>query len=107
MRAFAALYEALDRTMSTNDKVAAMADYFRQASPDDAAWAVFFLSGRRLKRFISSRLLTLWFLEAANISEWLFKECYITVGDTAEAIALLNDTFSAEAARTGQAGRAQ
>lgn len=97
MKAFAALYETLDRTTSINDKVAAMASYFRQSSPEDAAWALFFLSGRRLKRFISSRLLTGWFLEDANISEWLFKECYVAVGDTAETIALLNDGLGLQA----------
>ena len=31
MRAFAALYEELDTTQSTNLKVAAMARYFREA----------------------------------------------------------------------------
>ena len=42
MRRFAALYEALDRTRSTNAKVAALAAYFRDAPPGDAAWALFF-----------------------------------------------------------------
>lgn len=93
MKAFTVLYETLDSTTSINDKVAAMVSYFRKASPADAAWALFFLSGRRLKRFISSRLLTLWFLEAADIPEWLFNECYVAVGDTAETIALLNDSL--------------
>ncbi|MCE3236379.1 MAG: ATP-dependent ligase [Vampirovibrio sp.] len=93
MKAFATLYETLDSTTSINDKVAAMVSYFRESTPEDAAWALFFLSGHRLKRFISSRLLTLWFLEAADISEWLFEECYVAVGDTAETIALLNDSL--------------
>ena len=53
MRAFAALYEALDATTGTNAKVQAMATYFRAAAPADAAWALYFLTGRRLKRFIS------------------------------------------------------
>lgn len=93
MKAFVALYEALDQTMSTHGKIAAMVDYFRNATNEDAAWAMFFLTGRRLKRFISSRLLTQWFLESSGMAEWLFKECYIAVGDTAEAIALLNDSI--------------
>ena len=66
MKAFAALYDAIDRTTSTNAKVAAMARYFEtalasgaDASPGrnmraDAAWAVFFLTGRRLKRVVPS-----------------------------------------------------
>ena len=54
MRRFSALYEALDRTTSTNEKVAALAAYFREAPPADAAWATFFLTGRRLKRVVPS-----------------------------------------------------
>ena len=57
MKAFAALYEELDTTQSTNLKVAAMARYFREAPPADAAWATYMLSGRRLKRFIGPALL--------------------------------------------------
>jgi DNA ligase 1 len=67
VKAFIRLYERLDGTISTHDKVSAMVDYFRETSDEDAAWAVFFLSGRRLKRFISSRMLTLWFLEAGMV----------------------------------------
>ena len=52
MKRFSALYEALDRTTSTNAKVAALVAYFREAPPADAAWAVFFLTGRRLKRVV-------------------------------------------------------
>ena len=46
---FAALYDTIDSTTSTNDKIAAMARYFSEAPPADAAWAVFCLTGRRLK----------------------------------------------------------
>ena len=53
MRLFAALYDAIDSTTSTNAKVSAMATYFRETPPADAAWAVFFLTGRRLKRLVS------------------------------------------------------
>ena len=50
MRRFAALFDEIDRTTSTNAKVAAMAAYFTSAPAADAAWAVFFLTGRRIKR---------------------------------------------------------
>ena len=50
MQRFSALYAALDRTASTNAKVAAMEAYFREAPAEDAAWTVFFLAGRRLLR---------------------------------------------------------
>ncbi|MBY0405800.1 MAG: ATP-dependent DNA ligase, partial [Cyanobacteria bacterium] len=89
MKHFVALYEALDLTTSTNDKVHAMADYFQEASPEDAAWALFFLSGRRFKRFITAKTLKDWVLDALQLPEWLYEECYDAIGDTAETIALL------------------
>lgn len=90
MRAFAALYEELDTTQSTNLKVAAMARYFRTAPPADAAWATYILSGRRLKRFIGPALLKRWLIEEASLPEWLIEESYSSVGDLAETIALLS-----------------
>lgn len=89
MRAFAELYEALDTTTSTNVKVAAMARYFRQAPPADAAWAAYMLSGRRLKRFLGPTLLWRWLVEATQLPAWLVEESAVAVGDLAESIALL------------------
>ena len=91
MKRFAALYEALDATTSTNAKVAAMAAYFRDAAPADAAWALYFLSGRRLKRLIAPRLLAAWAIEETRTPSWLFDESIGVVGDLAETIALLLD----------------
>src|SRR5438045_2622911 len=56
MRAFACLYAALDETTATNEKVAALVEYFRSAPPEDAAWAVHFLTGRRPKRLVERAL---------------------------------------------------
>lgn len=89
MKAFAALYEELDTTQSTNLKVAAMSRYFREAPPADAAWATYILSGRRLKRFIGPALLKRWLIDEAALPEWLIDESYGSVGDLAETIALL------------------
>ncbi|NUQ01335.1 MAG: ATP-dependent DNA ligase [Armatimonadetes bacterium] len=91
MERFAQLYGALDSTTSTNAKVAAMAEYFAGAPPADAAWALYFLTGRRLKRLLPSRLLREWTRELAGVSEWLFEDCYAAAGDLAETIALLLD----------------
>ena len=52
MRRFAALFESLDTTTSTLLKVEAMVDYLRGASASDAAWAVYVLMGRRVKRSV-------------------------------------------------------
>ena len=91
MKRFAALYEALDRTTSTNEKVAALAAYFVSTPPEDAAWAVWFLTGRRLKRFLPGRLLAAWAMEEAGVPDWLFEESYAGVGDLAETISLILD----------------
>ena len=89
MRAFSELYEELDTTTSTHLKVAAMARYFETAPPADAAWAVYILSGRRLKRFIGRATLWRWLLSCSSLPEWLVEESGATVGDLAETIALL------------------
>ncbi len=93
MRRFAALYDALDRTTSTNAKVAALVEYFKTAPPADAAWAVFFLTGRRLKRLLPSASLREWAQAEAGVPEWLFMESYGAVGDFAELIALVLDAL--------------
>ena len=89
MRRFAQLYQALDQSNATGDKLAALVDYFRSAPPADAAWAVAFLVGRRPRRVISAPLLRTWAAEEAGVTEWLFEECYHQVGDLGETIALL------------------
>lgn len=89
MRAFSELYEELDTTTSTNLKVGALVRYFNSAPAADAAWAVYILSGRRLKRFIGPALLRRWLTEVSALPEWLVEESYATVGDLAETIALL------------------
>ncbi|WP_374688270.1 cisplatin damage response ATP-dependent DNA ligase, partial [Promineifilum sp.] len=89
MRHFSDLYFTLDATTKTNDKVAAMRRYFDGAAPADAAWAVYFLSGRRPKRLLSPLLLRRWAAELAGVPEWLQEESYHAVGDSAETAALL------------------
>ena len=89
MKQFARLYTEIDSTTSTNKKVEAMAAYFADADPADAAWAVYFLSGGRPKRLLPARSMAGWAMEEANVPEWLFSESYHAVGDLAETISLL------------------
>jgi DNA ligase-1 len=89
VRRFAALYAEIDASTRTTDKVDAMVRYFSDADPADAAWAVYFLSGGRPKRLIPVRRLATWATEIADVPPWLFDECYASVGDLAETIALL------------------
>ncbi len=89
MKLFARLYTALDETTKTNEKVEALAHYFRIAPPEDAVWAIHFLIGRRINRLIPSRDLVEWAIAEASVPEWIFGDCYSAVGDLAETIALL------------------
>lgn len=89
MKRFTDLYTALDETNKTNAKVAALVDYFSAAKSDDAAWAVYFLSGNRPRRVISGRQLGEWVAEEIELPMWLFQESYDAVGDIAETITLL------------------
>ncbi|MGB7340298.1 MAG: ATP-dependent DNA ligase [Phototrophicaceae bacterium] len=96
MRAFSNLYRQLDETTKTNTKVAALVDYFKVAPPEDAIWAVYFLSGNRPKRVISSRLLSEWVSEKTGIPYWLFRESYDAVGDIAETVTLILPDFDSK-----------
>jgi|SRR5882672_1014286 len=91
MKRFAALYDAIDGTTSTNAKVSAMVTYFKDAPPADAAWAVYFLTGRRLKRLVSYPAIHAWTLRATGLDSWLLEESYAVVGDGAETAALVLD----------------
>ena len=87
MKHFAALFTELDSTTSTNAKVAALEHYFQIATPADAAWAVYFLSGGKPRQVVKTAMLRALAREAAGIEDWLFDECYQAVGDLAETIA--------------------
>lgn len=89
MKAFAELYANLDATTSSNAKLAALQAYFLTAPAEDAAWAVYFLSGGRPRQLVPTRLLRDMATEAAGIEPWLFEESYQSVGDLAETISLL------------------
>ena len=97
MKAFAELYAALDATNKTNEKVDALVSYFKTAPPRDAAWAVYFLMGRKIKRLVEGPKLWRWAIEESGLPEWLAGECYDAVGDTAETIALLLPSPSSSA----------
>jgi DNA ligase-1 len=89
---FAELYDALDETTRTGEKVEALTRYFTRASSADAAWAVYFLIGRKPRQAVPSKKLRAWAAEAAEVPDWLFDESYDAVGDVAETVALLLPT---------------
>lgn len=89
MKAFAELYAELDATTSSNAKLAAMQDYFGKAPPEDAAWAVYFLSGGRPRQLVPVKILRALAVQVCGLSLWLFEESYQAVGDLAETISLV------------------
>lgn len=89
MKLFTELYVELDQTNKTNEKVEALRYYFERARSRDAAWAFYFLSGRKPRQIVPSKLLRQWAIELAGIPEWLYEESRDTVGDGSETIALL------------------
>ncbi len=99
MNRFAALYDAIDASTGTLNKVAALTAYFSGAPAADSAWAVAFLTGRRPKRLVRAPDLRTWAAAAADIPDWLFEESYSQAGDLAEAISLLVPEGSAQTER--------
>jgi DNA ligase 1 len=92
MKRFTALYFTLDETTKTSRKSEALKRYLAEAPPDDAAWALCFLIGEKIKRSVPAARLREWASSAAGVPAWLFDECYKAVGDLAETIALLLPT---------------
>lgn len=86
---FAALVIQISSSTKTNEKLEALAKYFTVADDKDKVWVIAIFSGRRPKRIVNSTLLSEWCIELAKLPPWLFLECYSTVGDLAETIALL------------------
>ena len=95
MRRFAALYRRLDRSTATGDKRAALVDYFRDAPPRDAAWALWLLAGGKVggakARIASTGELRAWIAEESGNPDWLVESSHHAVGDLAETLALLLD----------------
>ncbi len=95
MKAFADLYQRLDRSTATSDKRAALIDYFRTAPPADAAWALFLLAGGKVggarTKIAASGELRAWVSAETGLPDWLVDESYNKVGDLAETLTLLVD----------------
>ncbi|MEP7229102.1 MAG: ATP-dependent DNA ligase [Ginsengibacter sp.] len=86
---FAQLVTELSTSTKTNDKLQSLVDYFATAPDYDKVWVIAIFSGRRPRRAVNSRLMREWCSEITSYPSWLFDECYHTVGDLAETLALL------------------
>lgn len=89
MKRFAELFAELDGLRATKDRIRALSHYFEESSGNELAWAVFFLSGRKLKGLIKLQILKKVCIAESGIPEWLFAKTYEIVGDLAETLSLL------------------
>jgi len=86
---FSELFLNLDSSNSTNNKIEVLKNYFLSNDPIDNSWAIYLLTGKSNKRFISGRYLKNLFSELYEYPVWLIDTCYLKVGDSAEVITLL------------------
>lgn len=89
MKRFTTLISQLEISNKTNDKIAALVDYFTEADDLDKPYVIAMFTGKRPKRPVSTALIRQWATEQSNIPAWLFAESYHSVGDLSETIALI------------------
>jgi len=99
MKHFTELFQAIDASTKTNDKVAALVAYFNKATDVDKVWAIALLTGNKPKRPVKTTDLRVWAAEIAGLPLWLIEESYYVVGDLAETLSHIvgrNDSTSSD-----------
>ncbi|MDR3692493.1 MAG: hypothetical protein P4L46_24135 [Fimbriimonas sp.] len=86
---FSDLYRVLSESRSQTEWVEATANYLGGATPEDAAWVLNFLLGKRLKRQLNKDRMETLAIMASGMPQWLFDECRKVARDTAETAALI------------------
>lgn len=89
MQEFADMFEKLDQSTGTNEKVRAMVAYFSKASIEDQIWATLLLRGKVKRKPLTARALLSSFQRLSKTPDWMLAECRNHVGDSGETIALL------------------
>ena len=92
MRRFTQLVAGLRVAKGMADGESALADYFAEVPAEDAAWAVWLLTGGRPKRVMERGRLLELAGRAAGIPSWLVAECRSAAADECEAASLILDT---------------
>ena len=87
---FATLITELNSSTKTNDKLQSLVDYFAIAPDNDKVWVIAIFSGRRPQAGCKFQPACVNGAPKLHIyPAWLLDECYHTVGDLAETLALL------------------
>lgn len=89
MKHFSELISTVEMTNKTNAKIDALAHYFDTAPDADKLHLIALFTGKRRRRPVKTNVMKQWCLEITGFPEWLFQECYSTVGDLGETIALI------------------
>ena len=89
MLGFSELFHDLDGMTKTGDRIDRMIAYFKNADPEDAGWACWFLAGNRIKGAVRTGDLRVWASAKSGWPLWLIEESYERVGDLAETLSLL------------------
>jgi len=87
MKKFVTLFNTIDQTNKTSEKVDALVQYFETVNDEDKLWTLAIFTGRNPKRIVTTTQLKIWAAEAAQIPYWLFEESYQMVGDLSETMA--------------------
>lgn len=87
MKSFVQLFQKIESTTSTNQKINALVEYFDTSSDQDKVWTIAVFSHKRPKRTVTTTQLRTWAAELSGIPLWLFEDTYHIVGDLAETIA--------------------
>lgn len=94
MNKFSQLFNDLDESTKTNDRLDHLVKYLIESAPEDSIWVCWFLAGNRIKGAIKTSELRTFASERSGLPLWLLEECYDRVGDLAETISLLVSTES-------------
>jgi DNA ligase-1 len=89
LKRFTELIQQLETSNKTNDKIAALVDYFSTADEQDKPFVIAMFTGKKPRRPVSTALIKEWAIQLSRIPEWLFAESYHSVGDLSETIALV------------------
>jgi len=100
MKAMAELFRSLDESASPGEQTEVLSLYLSSRPNDERLWALYFLSGHRLKRHMSTAQLKALAGEVSGIPPWLIDESYHAIGNVAETAALLLPRPEAESTRS-------
>ena len=76
LKNFSELFLDLDSSNSTNNKIEVLKNYFFSNDPIDNSWAIYLLTGKSNKRFISGRYLKNLFSQIYEYPQWLIAVSY-------------------------------